>query len=159
MRWKDNRSNEPFFLTEEAATRPVPVRVAVRTRRRVSTIATTSGQQVSQWDELREQKSLLLERIREIDLKRADLRARIISCEGEGSRGKQIARFKLDDALLLAERQEACAQMGALKVSLRALAAESRALEDITAFKFMKAAKQTLDPDLFASLMKKALEE
>lgn len=158
MRWKDNRSNEPFFLTEEASTRPVPVRVAVRTRRRATTAVATSGQ-MSQWDELREQKSQLLERLREIDLKRADLRARMISCEGEGNRGKQIARFKLDDALLLAERQEVCARMSTLKVSLRALAAESRALEDITAFKFMKAAKQTLDPEVFANLMKKAQDE
>jgi hypothetical protein len=159
MRWKDTRSNEPLFLDEEASTRPVPVRVAVRTRRRLTTAPKPSEQQESQWEALQEQKQELLAQLREIDLKRSELRAERILCNGEKKRGRYIAQCKLKDARLLAERQEICAQMSALKVSLSELAAESRALVDVTAFKFMKAAKLTLPPELYDRLMKMALEE
>lgn len=159
MRWKDNRKNEPFFLTEEASSRPVSVRVAVRNRRRTSTPQNNPQQHDSQFDELLTQKKSLLTQIKEVDQKRAVIRSKVIGCEGGKNKGKQIAKLKLDDAQLLAERQAICAQMGELKQSLRAVAAERRALEDVTAFKFMKAAKICLEPELFDQIMKKSQDE
>lgn len=149
------RKRTSLSITDEIENRSIqPVRVAVRSRRRMVPAASATNAAGS-FEGLTAQREYLISRINEIDAKRAEIKSKMRACHGQSKKGLTIALLYDEDQKLLADRHDTCRQAADLKRLLKTIATEKRQQYDLEARLFVKAAQAMLEPELYEAIFAK----